>query len=221
MSFLVVGNICKSYRDGKSRLDVLRGVNFSIARGEVVSITGPSGSGKSTLLHILGMLDVPDAGDISLDGFKFTRLRERERDKLRNAKVGFIFQFYHLLPEFTALENVMLPSLIKGKCAKERAMELLKTMGLAPRAHHRPGELSGGEQQRVAIARALINSPDLVLADEPTGNLDEKNGNLVVEVLLKLNKEMQQTLLLATHEVALARKAGRILRIVDEKVVEE
>jgi len=201
---------------------VLRGVSLELELGEFVALVGPSGAGKSTLLHLLGMLDVADRGEIELwlDGqcYRYGTLREAERSYLRNRVLGFVFQAYHLLPELTALENVMLPALIAGvgwRRARQRALELLERVGLAHRAQHRPAELSGGEQQRVAVARAVMNSPKLLLADEPTGSLDTLNAQAVLQLLRELRREFGLTLLLATHSEEIAATADRILLLRD------
>ncbi len=194
------------------KLPVLVDANLSVARGEVVAITGESGSGKSTLLHIMGALDRPDAGTVLFEGRDMFAADDEALSSFRNQSVGFVFQFHHLLPEFSALENVLMPALIagrSGRAARTRAAELLATVGLSDRAEHRPAELSGGEKQRVAIARALMNGPDVVLADEPTGNLDAKTADILHNELIRLSRELGQTFVLVTHNPAFAAMADR------------
>jgi len=206
--------LCKSFGRTPARVDVLTGVDVEVDRGELVAVAGSSGSGKSTLLHILGGLMHPDAGRAELAGEDIYALGERARARLRSRRVGFVFQMHHLLPEWSAVENVMLPALIAGRresAARARAMELLDSLGVAARASHMPGELSGGEQQRVAVARALVNEPDVVLADEPSGNLDREASEALHQVLERLSRERQQAFLVATHSPSLARRAQRTL----------
>ncbi len=218
---LAARGLKKIYRNGSEVLEVLKGINLTLERGESLSIVGISGAGKSTLLHILGTLDSPTSGEVFWEKGSLISLSERKRDQFRKYKMGFIFQFYHLLPEFSALENVMLPSLIgpgRGNFfeIRKKGMKLLEEMGLAKRASHKPGCLSGGEQQRVAIARALINEPEIIFADEPTGNLDRQSGEIIEELLFKkLHKGKRKSFILATHEGALARKSERVLRLKD------
>jgi lipoprotein-releasing system ATP-binding protein len=198
-------NITKSYQN----VTVLGGVSLDVKEGSLSSIVGSSGAGKSTLLHILGTLDQPDSGSVILNGIEITKLNSRDLAKLRNHQIGFIFQFHHLLPEFTAIENVTIPGFIAKRPDKEvvdKATELLQFLGMGHRMDHKPSQLSGGEQQRVAIARALINSPKILLADEPTGNLDQKNANEVFELLLKLRQEFNLTMILVTHDLLLSEK---------------
>jgi len=205
-------DVAKTYFDANRELRILRGVNMEVQDGEVLAISGQSGVGKSTLLHLLGTLDKPSGGDVLFRGQSLYKLPRREINRIRNEEIGFVFQFYHLLPEFTALENVMMPALCRGarKAAmKPRAMELLEKVGLKERVTHKPGQLSGGEQQRVAIARALYNKPSVVLADEPTGNLDERTGEGIVQLLWELNERDKITLVLVTHHEQLAVKAHR------------
>ena len=207
-------DIHKSY----GALEVLKGVSLRVARGEVVSITGPSGAGKTTLLQIIGTLSTPDSGTVAIDGEEVTRLGDARLSDFRNRKIGFVFQFHRLLPEFTALENVMLPALIarRGRAEAEReASELLRMMNLAQRADHKPAALSGGEQQRVAIARALVNRPALLLADEPSGNLDSKNREEIHALFFRLRDELGQTTLIVTHDEELASTADRKIAMRD------
>ncbi|MHC4715627.1 MAG: ABC transporter ATP-binding protein [Planctomycetota bacterium] len=217
----------KFYRLGQRSLHVLRGVSLSVRRGEFVAILGASGSGKSTFLHILGLLDNPDSGRLTLDGTDSAALVGPHRDRFRSQDVGFVFQLYHLLPELNVLDNVLLPVrtsvgvlgwLRTRSQARRRAEELLKRLGLSERLKHRPRELSGGEQQRVAIARALINQPRLLLADEPTGNLDSRTGKRIVELLKQLNEDTGQTIVMVTHDQALASIADRVLHLRDGKL---
>jgi len=213
--------VTKTYVMGARSLEVLRGVNLALARGDFLSLRGASGSGKSTLLHLLGGLDSPNAGEIWFAGKNLATLSGGELAKLRNAKIGFVFQAYHLLPELNALENVCLPARIARKPAAQaeaRGRELLARVGLKERVEHRPYELSGGEQQRVAIARALINEPELILADEPTGNLDSHTGEEIIELLCSLRAERQTTLIIATHDAKIAALAPKAVEVVDGKI---
>jgi ABC-type lipoprotein export system ATPase subunit len=210
--------LVKSYAMGKRTLEVLRGVNLEIARGEFLALRGASGAGKSTLLHLIGGLDLPNAGEILFDGQNLSTFSEGELTQFRSRRVGFVFQAYHLLPELTALENVCLPARIARIStvqAEKRGRELLARAGLAERVEHKPSELSGGEQQRVAIARALINEPELLLADEPTGNLDSKTGGEIIELLKNLRAERQTTLVIATHDARIAAHAQRVIELAD------
>jgi len=203
-------------------LQVLKGVNIDIKKGEVVSIVGSSGAGKSTLLHILGSLDKPDKGEVWLKDRRIESLKGRELARFRNKHIGFIFQFHHLLPEFTALENVSIPGWIAGKGRKElsdRASMLLETLGLKDRMEHKPHQLSGGEQQRVAVARALINEPDIIMADEPTGNLDSEHARQLHQLFIELCNKMQQTFLIVTHNEELAAMSNRILHMKDGLII--
>jgi lipoprotein-releasing system ATP-binding protein len=235
-------NIYKSYRMGNDDVRVLRGVDFQVYDGEFVAIMGASGSGKSTLLHIAGALDRPDvvpSADINGNGgggelpevffrnLPISRMGHQARHQLRNREFGFVFQFYHLLPELNVLENVLLPAmvgapfylaLVRARPRKEEALRLIEAFGLKDRLRHRPGQLSGGERQRVAIARALINQPALLLADEPTGNLDAKTGRTILDVLVNLHKERKQTMLLVTHDPNVARLADRTVTLADGKI---
>jgi len=216
-----VKDIYKDYYLGKNELRVLKGITFSIPRGEIVCILGPSGVGKSTLLNIIGTLDRPTKGEVYIDSKKVTGLNENELALFRNRKIGFIFQFHHLLPEFTALENVMMPGIIRKDNRdeiRERAEKLLKEVGLGDRMEHKPGELSGGELQRVAFARALINNPTIVLADEPTGNLDRLNSENLNEIIWALCKEKNQTFILVTHNEKLSERADRVIELFDGRI---
>jgi lipoprotein-releasing system ATP-binding protein len=221
--FLRVRELRKSFRTGGEELHILKGVNLTVRRREFLAIMGPSGVGKSTLLHILGGLDRPTGGEVWYTGVEISRLSEGGLADFRNRTVGFVFQFHHLLPEFTALENTMMPALIGRRSmreANETARSLLQRVGLSDRLQHRPGELSGGEQQRVAIARALMASPEVLLADEPTGNLDSKTGEAIYDLLRELNRERGLTVILVTHNERLAQRADRILRMVDGRLFE-
>jgi lipoprotein-releasing system ATP-binding protein len=214
---LELQGIEKGYNRGKpSEVIVLRGASIAVAKGEVVALVAPSGAGKSTLLHIAGLLDVPDAGTVMLGGREMGGLSDKARTEARRAEVGFIYQFHHLLPEFTALENVVIPQLANGVTkpeAEARALELLGKVGVAPRAGHRPAALSGGEQQRVAFCRALANGPKLLLADEPTGNLDPSTSDQVFGVLMELVRETGLSALIATHNLELAARMDRVVRL--------
>jgi putative ABC transport system ATP-binding protein len=215
---LEVRNIEKSYSLGKIQVPALRGISFNVHQGEFLAIFGPSGSGKSTLLHLMGGLDRPEEGEILIDGSNLQDLHDNELAELRLKKIGFVFQFFNLLPRLTALRNVELPLTVAGlpeKEALEKAEEMLKLMGLEARVDHRPSELSGGEQQRVAMARALINDPKIVLADEPTGNLDTKTGWELVELMRKLNKEKGQTFVMITHDPHIAETADHMIHLRD------
>ena len=208
--------VAKTYQEGKLRTEVLREVNLCVRRGETVAIIGASGTGKSTLLHILGGLDAPSMGEVVVEGQTMSHLSDRARGNLRNKSLGFVYQFHHLLPEFSAVENVCMPLLIRGTAiaeARARATDLLQRVGLGARLEHKPGELSGGERQRCAVARALVARPACVLGDEPTGNLDEKNAAQVYELMLELNREIGTALILVTHDHRLAALADRILEL--------
>ena len=218
--------IYKSYQMGATKVKVLKGVNFTVEKGEFVAIIGASGSGKSTLLHILGALDKPDKGLVRFEGRDLNTFSAGELNRFRNKMIGFVFQFYHLLDELNVLENVYLPAMTSKsvfgwlacrKQMKDRAKELLAQLGLGDRANHKPYQLSGGERQRVAIGRALMNEPELLLADEPTGNLDSATGNGILDVLEKLNK-VGQTIVMVTHNEGIAKRAGRIIQLVDGKI---
>ena len=214
---------CAEIKKRYGNLEVLRGVNLSVAEGEIVSLVGSSGAGKSTLLHIMGTLDVPDTGQVWLGDAELTRLRGRELATFRNRHIGFVFQFHHLLPEFTALENVCIPGWLgkeKKKVVEARAKELLQLLGLASRMENKPAQLSGGEQQRVAVARALINRPAVVLADEPTGNLDSVNANELHQLFFDLRDEFRQTFLIVTHNEELAARCDRTVHMKDGLIVD-
>ncbi len=217
-ALIQIEKLCKTYENPRDKVVVLNGLDLTVAAGETVAVVGASGVGKSTLLHIVGTLDRPSSGRVTVGGEEVFALDEPRRAAFRNRHIGFVFQFHHLLPEFSARENVMMPALIAREDpgqAGRRADELLAEVGLDHRASHRVGELSGGEQQRVALARALVMGPDLLLADEPTGNLDERTGQRVQELLLRLNRERGLTTLVATHNEGLARAMSRRLRLVD------
>ncbi|MEZ5686201.1 MAG: ABC transporter ATP-binding protein [Paracoccaceae bacterium] len=214
---LILEQLEKAYNRGKpNAISVLKGVNLSIPRGQVVALVAPSGAGKSTLLHIAGLLDTPDAGRVVVNGVDLSGASDRRRTEARRAELGFVYQFHHLLPEFTALENIVLPQLANGAArvaAEARGRELLTRVGLAARADHRPSALSGGEQQRVAFCRALANAPRLLLADEPTGNLDPATSETVFDLLMELVRDTGLSALIATHNLDLAAKMDRVLRL--------
>jgi lipoprotein-releasing system ATP-binding protein len=222
-----VDGLHKSYRLGKVSLHVLRGVSFTVSAGEFAAVVGASGSGKSTLLHLIGLLDRPDRGQVALAGEDVSAWSTRRRNRARCLEVGFVFQFYHLLPELNVLENVLLPGMVNASTAgwvtgrramRTRAMEILDRVGLTERLRHRPKELSGGERQRVAIARALINRPKVVLADEPTGNLDSATGKEILDLLTDCNRREGQTLLMVTHDASIAQRAGTVLHLRDGRL---
>jgi len=219
---MAVEGLYKCFGNGTDRLDVLKGIDLVIHSGETITIVGASGVGKSTLLHIMGALDRPTSGTIQYEGEDLFRKNDAELAAFRNREIGFVFQFHHLLPEFSALENVAMPALIHGmgrEEAEDRAAAMLEAVGLEGRARHRPGELSGGERQRVAISRALVLRPRLLLADEPTGNLDTKTGESVHDLLVELNRTLGVTLVVVTHNQSLAERMGRCLSMVDGKIL--
>lgn len=219
--FIKVRGLTRSFRKDSQTVEVLRGIDLDVAKGESLAIIGASGVGKSTLLHILGTLDRPTSGTVEYDGRDVFQWEERELCQFRNRTIGFVFQFHHLLAELTALENVMMPALIQGmKRAKAAALarEILGELGLIHRINHKPGELSGGEQQRVAIARALILRPEVILADEPTGNLDRRTGEGVEDLLLDVRARLGATLVVVTHNMSLSRKMGRQVELIDGKI---
>ena len=220
-TLLSARNVSKSYAMGKRVLEVLRGVSLDVARGEFLALRGASGAGKSTLLHLFGGLDSPNGGEIWFAGKDLAHSTENDLAILRNTKVGFIFQAYHLLPELDALENVCVPARlarVPADIAEKRGRELLKRVGLGERLDHKPYELSGGEQQRVAIARALMNEPELILADEPTGNLDSHTGAEIVDLLVGLRAEKNTTLIIATHDASVAARAPKVIQLVDGQI---
>lgn len=215
-------DIHKSFPTGVGTLHVLKGVNIGVKKGEIVAVVGASGVGKSTLLHILGALDRPTKGKVNLNSSDIFSLSDKKLAHFRNKTIGFVFQFHHLLPEFSALENVMMPKLIAGEeenSIREKAKEILLEVGLLDRALHKPGELSGGEQQRVAVARALVNDPQVVIADEPSGNLDKATGEELHNLISQLNQKKGQTFIIATHNQLLAQRAHRIIALVEGKAV--
>ncbi len=217
-ALLEAKDLKKTYRMGKVLVPALQGVTFDVAEGEFVAVFGPSGSGKSTLLHVLGGLDKPDEGEVSVDGISFSTLNDNALAEVRLRKIGFVFQFFNLLPRLTALRNVELPLTLADLSEKEsikKAEDMLKLVGLEDRMNHRPSEMSGGEQQRIAIARALINDPKIVLADEPTGNLDTTTGGEIVQLMKRLNKEKRQTFVVVTHDPTIAETADQILYLKD------
>ena len=220
-SLLKANNIKKSFKEGPLNVGVLKGLEFSVNKNETIAIIGSSGSGKSTLLHLLGGLDVPDSGNILINNQNINKLNDAERGVLRNKYLGFIYQFHHLLPEFTAVENVALPLLIRRDsrvAAEKKAKELLCSVGLSERLQHKPGELSGGERQRTAIARALVTNPKCILADEPTGNLDEKSAHEVFELIISLNKNLGSSLIMVTHNLELSKQADRVFELKEGKL---
>lgn len=221
---LEISAVEKHYDHPAGQVHVLKGIDLKITQGDVVAVVGPSGAGKSTLLHILGGLDVPAKGEVVFENENIYKLSEVKRAQIRNRKMGFIFQFYHLLPEFTALENVILPALLDKNVGsmdsvKAKAILLLDRVGLNQRYEHKPYELSGGEQQRVAIARALINEPKVIFCDEPTGNLDSESGTGVIDLLMELNQKNKQTLVIVTHDEQIAKRSHRVIKMRDGKLV--
>lgn len=215
--------LSRVYQSGENSIAVFEDLSLAVGKGELVSIVGASGVGKSTLLHTLGGLDRPNAGSLTIAGFDITKSTELDLARFRNQQIGFVFQFHHLLPEFSALENIMMPLLISGstrRAARPQAHDLLERVGLTARANHRPGELSGGEQQRVALARALVNKPLLLLADEPTGNLDQRTGDEILDLLQRLREERALTAVIVTHNERLAAASDRILRLENRQLHE-
>jgi putative ABC transport system ATP-binding protein len=216
---LKLTKITKSYQIKTETFPILKGIDIDIKEGEFVAIMGPSGSGKSTLLNIIGCLDIPTSGIYILEGQTVSNLSQRELARIRNSKIGFIFQNFNLIPSLTVLDNVLLPSFYFGKEDKEHAVSLLKFMGLSERFHFKPNELSGGQKQRVAIARALMNNPSFLLADEPTGSLDSKAGKDIMDLIIHLNKSESKTILIVTHDPAIAKKADRTIHLQDGKII--
>ncbi|MFH1995550.1 MAG: ABC transporter ATP-binding protein [Candidatus Omnitrophota bacterium] len=216
-------DLFKVFRKGKHEVSALNGVSVQLKRGSILSVIGPSGAGKSTLLQIMGGLNRPTSGSVELDGSDLYRMREEKLAAVRRQRIGFVFQLYHLLPDFTALENVMMPAMIAGKISvaeiRRRAAELLARVGLEDRSLHKPSELSGGESQRVAIARALMGNPDILLADEPTGNLDSATGRKIIDLLIDINRRENLSLVIVTHEESLRERAGTVIHIRDGNVV--
>ena len=207
MKIIETKNLKKVYKTDEGYVEALKGINFSMEKGQMVAVMGPSGSGKSTFLHLLGGIDIPTEGQVLVNGKDIYSMKEDEKAVFRNKTIGFVFQFHYLLPEFTALENVMIPKLLyekNEKKVKEEAVKILKKLNLGDRLNHKPSQLSGGQQQRVAIARALINNPSIIIADEPTGNLDSENTKIVMEILQSLNKEHNVSIVIATHDVDIA-----------------
>lgn len=219
---ITVSHLHKSFPMGEQTVSVLKGINLTIARGELIAVIGASGAGKSTLLHILGLLDRPTTGRVSFEEQDLFQLSESAQAEFRNTRIGFVFQFHHLLPEFTALENACMPALIQRRQPHEveaEATALLREVGLGARLHHKPGELSGGEQQRVAVARALLQKPDLVLADEPTGNLDTHTGEALFALMREMNKARGTTFVIVTHNDKLSSQADRIVHMQDGQII--
>lgn len=218
MPLIQLKGITKSFDE----IRVLKGIDLTIEQGEIVSITGPSGAGKSTLLHIMGGLDKPDKGEVFYNGTDIAKYNEKERAAFRNKNIGFVFQFHELMPEFTALENIMMPALIAGSSKAEsekRAMEILRVLNLQNKAGNKPAEMSGGENQRIAVARALMNSPQIILADEPSGSLDSRNREELHNLFFKLRQDLGQTFVIITHDESLASKADRIIRLRDGQII--
>ena len=219
---LACDQLCKTFGEGDVALEILHNVDFNVAAGERIAIVGASGSGKSTLLHLLGGLDEPSSGDVRIAGQSLGSLSPVQLGRLRNRKLGFVYQFHHLLQEFTALENVAMPLLVRGESpatASEQASTMLGRVGLSERVTHKPGELSGGERQRAAVARALVTRPACVVADEPTGNLDSKNAGYVLELMLELNRDFSTSLLVATHDPLIADHMDRVIRLEDGHLI--
>jgi len=215
-SVLSLSGISRIYTQGDNKIDVLKNIDLNVNRGEIISLIGSSGSGKSSLLHIAGLLEQPDAGDITINGVKFSKMKDQDRTISRRHSIGFIYQFHHLLSDFSAIDNIIIPMMIAGQdksYSQERAMMLLSKLGLEDRKDHLPSQLSGGEQQRVSIARAIANKPDLLLADEPTGNLDSKTADIVFEQFISLVRQENMSVLLATHNIKLSEKSDRVISI--------
>lgn len=224
MNVVDVKNLVKNYSRGDQKVLALQGVSFNVQKGQFISVMGPSGSGKSTLLHLLGGLDLITSGEVLIDGQSLAKMNDKELSKFRRLKLGFIFQFFNLLPTMTALENVALPLLLDGASlanVEKKALDLLNYLGLSHRVHHFPDQLSGGEMQRVAIARALVSDPALILADEPTGNLDSKTGQSVLELLRQLTKERMQTIIMVTHSKEAAQFGNKLIEMRDGKIQAE
>jgi len=220
-TILHVEDVTKTYQSGPQTVEVLKGINLEIKRGEIVIIMGPSGVGKSTLLHLIGGLDKPSSGRVVINNTNIFELENSKLAQFRNSSVGFVFQFHHLLPEFTALENLMIPGMIKKSNLEElksKSIELLDKVGLSDRIDHKPSQLSGGEQQRVAMARAFVNQPQLILADEPTGNLDKRNSESLYNLILELNKTLNQTFIIVTHNEMMTRNANKVIELEDGKI---
>ncbi|MCK4651100.1 ABC transporter ATP-binding protein [Candidatus Babeliales bacterium] len=224
MKLIKIDNLSKIYKMGETEVIALNKISLEIGKGEFIAITGTSGSGKSTLMHLLGLLDVPTSGDILLEEKSIVKFTQNELAKVRNQKIGFVFQKFHLLPSLTATDNVALPKLYAGEpeaLARKQAKKNLEAIGLGDRLEHYPYQLSGGQQQRVAIARSLINNPQIILADEPTGNLDSKTGETILKLFKKLNKEKNVTIIIVTHEPEVANKTNRIIELVDGKIISD
>jgi len=220
-SLLQIKELNKTYQSGPLSVEVIKGIDLEIEKGEIVIIMGPSGVGKSTLLHLIGGLDKPTSGSIHIDGTNIFELENSNLAHFRNTSIGFVFQFHHLLPEFTAMENLMIPGMINNdqpEVLKSKAIDLLEKVDLLDRKDHKPSQLSGGEQQRVAVARALVNQPQLVLADEPTGNLDKRNSESLYNLILELNKSLNQTFVIVTHNEMMTRNANKVVELEDGKV---
>jgi len=218
---LEIHEIYKTYDNGPQKVEVLKGISLTVSEGEVIVIMGPSGVGKSTLLHVMGLLDLPTMGTVIIAGKDIHSLKNDALARFRNSAIGFVFQFHHLLPEFTAYENVIIPAMMHAPLSREKdeyARFLLNEVGLSQRMDHKPRELSGGEQQRVAVARALINKPKLLLADEPTGNLDKRNSELLYRLLLDLNQKLSQTLIIVSHAITMSTEAHRVIELDDGRI---